>query len=123
MMPRATEPELHIGQSIGDGHCVALVRYAADMDHTSAWRRGTKVLGGNVPRNTVIATFGVDGRYENRADGASHAAIFLEETPRHSIRVIDQWVGKVASERVIRDKHGEGPAADDASRYFIVEVA
>jgi hypothetical protein len=122
-MPIASEPELHIGQSIGDGHCVALVRYAADMDHTSVWRRGVRVLDAAVPRWTVIATFDDEGRYVNATDGSSHAAIFLEETPRGSIRVIDQWVGKRVSERVIRDKGGKGPAVDDASQYYVVEVA
>jgi hypothetical protein len=82
-----------------------------------------RVLDAAVPRFTVIATFDDEGRYVNATDGSSHAAIFLEETPRGSIRVIDQWIGKRVSERVIRDKGGQGPAADDASRYFIVEVA
>jgi hypothetical protein len=92
------------------------------MGHTSTWRRGVRVLDAAVPRFTVIATFDEEGRYVNATDGSSHAAILLEETPRGSLRVIDQWVGKRVSERVIRDKGGKGPAVDDASQYWTVEV-
>jgi hypothetical protein len=81
------------------------------------------VLGGEHVAGTIVATFDADGLYANATDGSSHAAILLEETPRGSLRVIDQWVSRACAERVIRDKAGAGPAADDASRYFVVEVA
>jgi hypothetical protein len=119
----ADKPEQHLGVAHGSGHCVDLVRHAASLGHTSTWRRGELVLHGEVLPGTVIATFAADGRYANATDGSSHAAIFLDETPRGSLRVIDQWVGRVCTERVIRDKAGVGPAADDASRYYVVEVA
>lgn len=122
-MPVADKPELNIGTVIGDGHCVALVRYAADLGHTSSWRRGVRVLDAAVAPGTIIATFTDEGTYGNATDGSSHAAIFLAETARGSIRVIDQWKGRACSERVIRDKGGVGPAVDDASRYFCVETA
>jgi hypothetical protein len=100
-----------------------LVKHAAGAPPTPQWRRGVKVLGGAVSPGTVIATFDANERYANATDGSSHAAIFLETTPRGSIRVIDQWLDHPASERVIRDKAGAGRAADDASRYYVVEVA
>ena len=118
----AEKPEQHLGAVIGDGHCVALVRHAASAPHTSTWRRGVRVLDAAVPRGTIVATFTDEGRYANAEDGSSHACIFLEETPRGSLRVIDQWVGRVASERVILDRGGVGQAADVASRYFVVET-
>jgi hypothetical protein len=125
-MPHIAEsPEQHIGST--PGHCVGLVQAATEIGHTSAWRRGELVLHGNVPPGAVIATFDASGRYSNSVDGSSHACLFLEETPRGSLRVLDCWIEqgrkRPAAERVIRDKAGVGPAADDASRYFTVETA
>jgi hypothetical protein len=117
-------PEQYLGKHHGESeHCVALVKHAAGLGATPTWRRGERVLGGNVPSGTVIATFTTDGLYANATDGSSHAAVYLEETPRGSLRVLDQWLDHPASERVIRDKAGAGRAADDASRYYVVEVA
>ncbi|HEY2620815.1 MAG TPA: BPSL0067 family protein [Acetobacteraceae bacterium] len=113
--------EIALGDVIGDGHCVALVRHAADLGHTSTWRRGGAVLGAGLERGTCIATFSDEGRYENRTDGASHACVFLEESG-NAIRVLDQWKGKRVSERVIRAKNGAGTANDDADRYFVIET-
>jgi hypothetical protein len=118
----ADKPEQHVGAVVGTGHCVPFCQAVADVGHTSLWRRGERVLGGEPPHGTVIATFDADGLYANAEDGSSHAAVFLEETPRGSLRVIDQWVGRAAAERVIRDKQGVGPAADDASKYYMVET-
>jgi hypothetical protein len=119
----AVKPEQHVGAVVGTGHCVPYVQAVAKVGHTSSWRRGELVLHGEVLPGTVIATFGPDGRYANATDGSSHAAIYLDETPRGALRVIDQWVGWACAERVIRDKAGVGPAADDASRYYVVETA
>jgi hypothetical protein len=120
----ADNPEQHLGKHVGESqHCVSLVKHAAGLGATPTWRRGKRVLGGDVPSGTCIATFTADGRYANATDGSSHAAVLLEETPRGSLRVLDQWVGHPVAERVIRDNQGVGPAADDASRYYVVEVA
>jgi hypothetical protein len=102
---------------------VDLVRHAAKLGHTSLWRRGERVLGGEHVSGTVIATFTAAGLYANATDGSSHAAILLEQDEAGGLRVIDQWVGHPASARTIRDKSGSGPAADDASRYWTVETA
>jgi hypothetical protein len=117
----AEHPESYIGTApVGDGHCVALVRHAAGLDRTGTWRRGVPVHGNPVAPGTVIATFTDEGTYGNETDGDSHAALLLEQTARGALRVVDQWVGRAPSERVIADRGGTGPAADDASRYHVV---
>jgi hypothetical protein len=118
----ADKPEQHLGAVIGNGHCVELCRAASGAPHTSLWRRGELVLHGEVLPGTIVATFDAAGRYANATDGSSHAAIYLEETPRGALRVIDCWVGRAVAERVIRDKGGFGKAADDASQYYVVET-
>jgi hypothetical protein len=122
----AAHPEWHIGQTVGEGanrgQCVAFVRAAADVPHTSEWRRGDPVATTDIPRGTAIATFDANGRYGNHADGRSHAAIFQQQIST-GIRVFDQWVGHPVAHRVIRWKEGVGQAADDASRYHVIEVA
>lgn len=110
------------GQTHGTGHCVSLVCELAGLPQTSMWRRGDPVLGGNFAEGTVIATFDRSGRYANATDGSSHAAILIAEVPG-GLNVFDQWVGKVAGERIIRNKRGAGPSANDASRYYTVEIA
>jgi hypothetical protein len=116
----ADNPERHAGLVVGDGECVALVRQAAYIPHSMTWRCGEPVLGRPpLERGTCIATFDPDGTYGNHGDGRSHAAIFLEATAT-GIRVLDQWRGRTAQMRVIRDKRGEGLPADDASQYFVI---
>jgi hypothetical protein len=81
------------------------------------------VLGGEHPSGVVIATFGGDPpRYLNDVTGESHAAIFLEETPRGSLRVLDCWQGRAVGERVIRDRQGSGDACNDAGKFYVVET-
>jgi hypothetical protein len=118
----AKHPERYLGQAVGNGHCVAFVRAAADVPHTSLWVRGDAVAGVSVPAGTAIATFDHAGRYANRTDGSSHAAIFLV---RHGagINVWDQWLDHPVSQRTIRWKDGAGDAVDDASRYYVIEIA
>jgi hypothetical protein len=119
----ADNPEQHLGKYVGESqHCVSLVKHAAGLGATPTWRRGERVLGGNVPSGAAIATFSSDGRYENDVTGRSHACIFLSETAQGSLRVLDQWSWHPVAERVILDRRGVGPAADDASRYWTVET-
>ena len=76
----AKNPEQHHGKPVDTGHCVRFCQVAAPgLPHTSYWRRGRKVRGGNVEPGAVIATFGPDGRYTNRVDGSAHAAILIAE--------------------------------------------
>jgi hypothetical protein len=98
------------------------VRAAADVPHTSLWRRGALVKGNAVPSGTAIATFNGAGRYANARDGSSHAAILIEQSDA-GLSVIDQWVGHAAQRRVIRPKGGAGTANNDADRYYVIEIA
>ena len=117
----ATDPHNYAHRVIGNGHCVAFVREAADVPHTSEWRRGRKV-DENTPVGCAIATFSSDGRYENRTDGASHAAILIQCQPG-GLLVWDQWRGKPVTQRVIRFKSGQGTANNDGSRYYEIACA
>lgn len=89
------------GASRGEsGECVALVKAATNVGHTSMWRPGDSV-GANTPIGTPIATFGDDGRYKN-VRGQSHAALYLGEGSKPgSIKVLDQWRGHAAAVREI----------------------
>ena len=81
------------GTSVGNGHCVAYVRQVSGLPHTSLWRRGERVRAANPPEGTPIATFGGEPpRYENRTDGASHAAILIAVRV-DGLQVWDQWIG------------------------------
>ena len=111
-----------MGSCVGTGQCVALVQHTAGVPHTSKWRRGALVRGGDHPAGTAIATFSSTGRYANHVDGRSHAAIFLEETPE-GIRVCDQWHGQACHTRLIRYKAGKGLPVDDGDAYYVIEVA
>jgi len=119
----AANPARYAGQVVGTGHCVALIQTAAHAPHTRAWRRGSKVRGGNVPTGTAIATFGkTSGKYENKTDGSSHAAIFIEEQSG-GISVFDQWLKHPTAQRLIRFKGGVGTANNDADQFYVVESA
>lgn len=118
----AANPGRHAGQAVGTGHCVALVQAAARAPHTSQWRRGLKVRGNAVAPGTAIATFGRDGRYENRIDGASHAAILIAEEPG-GLRVWDQWKGHATQQRVLRFRGGQGTANNDGDQFHVIEPA
>lgn len=124
-MPHVVDnPEQHLGKHVGESqHCVALVKHAAGLGATPTWRRGERVRGSGVPKGTIIATFGGDPpRYENRTDGASHAAIFLYEVV-DGLWVIDQWVGQRATQRLIRFRSGQGDPMNDGDAFYAVETA
>lgn len=88
----AVTPRSYIGQSVGNGQCVAFTQKAANMPHTAAWQRGTLVKGNvNLVPGTAIATFDPSGKYGNHTDGRSHAAIYLGQDAT-GIQVLDQWV-------------------------------
>jgi hypothetical protein len=117
----ATEPHVHAGKSIETGHCVAYVQKAAGAPPTQYWRRGERVRDAeDVPTGTAIATFSQRGRYENRMDGSSHAAILVFREDQ-GLTCWDQWKGKLVSQRLIRYTGGVGPACDDGDQYYIIE--
>jgi hypothetical protein len=121
----AIRPEQYLGLSIGNGHCVAYVRKAANAPIAKTWKEGADVQGNtSIRRGTVIATF-QDGAYQNQTNGDSHAAIYLEQTP-HGIWVLDQWINskkgrQPVHKRLIRFKEGRGKPNDDGSAYSVVE--
>lgn len=101
------------GASRGEsGECVALVKEATNVGHTSTWRPGG-AIGPDTPIGTPIATFGDDGRYKN-IRGQSHAALYLGQgsTPG-SIKVLDQWRGHAAGVREIQP----GSRAESAQNF------
>jgi hypothetical protein len=120
----AARPEAYAGRSVGNGHCVAYVRAAAQAPHTSAWIEGAPVWehADTLPTGTAIATFDASGRYANNTDGTSHTAIFVEPA-EGGIVVWDQWVGHAVATRTIRAKGGEGLPCDDADAYAVIETA
>ena len=118
----APDPASYAGKGEGSGHCVAFVQAAAHAPHTSYWRRGVKVRGNQVATGTAIATFSRDGRYENRLDGASHAAILIAQVDG-GLHVWDQWKGHPVSQRTIRWKGGQGTANNDADQFYTIESA
>lgn len=117
---KAVDPLRYMGQVVDNGHCVRFVQEVARMPHTSEWRRGVKVRGNNVPQFTIIATFAADGRYENRTDGHSHAAVLLAEV-EDGLGVLDQWQGHPVAERIIRFRGGEGKKVNDGDAFYVVE--
>lgn len=118
----AENPGGYAGRVVGSGHCVAFVQESAKAPHTSAWRAGEKVRGAvGLPAGVAIATFGPGGRYENRMDGSSHAAILIAELA-DGLSVFDQWKGHPVAQRVIRFKNGAGDAVNDGSRFRVIET-
>lgn len=119
-------PGRYAGQVISTGHCVRFIQEAASAPHTSRWRRGAKVRNGAVPVGTAIATFSPGltsqggGRYENRTDGSSHAAILIAEL-NGGLRVWDQWRGHPVAERTIRWHGGQGKPVNDGDAYYVIE--
>lgn len=89
-----------VGQSVGNGQCVALVQATSDVGLTATWSPGQQVQGNtDIAVGTVIATFGSDGTYMNTS-GQSHAAIYLGQNAT-GIQVEDQWSGQPAQVRTI----------------------
>jgi hypothetical protein len=118
----AQDPQRHAGVRVDDGHCVAYVRAVAHLPHTSFWRRGDPVQGSSLAPGTCIATFSDAGRYENDTQGASHCAVLGAVHDDGSMTVWDQWQGQLVHQRIIRNRNGSGKAANDASRFYVIEL-
>ena len=119
----AADPLLHLGQVLDNGHCMRHVQIVAGVPHSSTLRRGQRVRDiEKPPPGLVIATFNAAGRYANDTNGLSHICLLLHRQPE-GLLVVDQWVGKPVGRRLIHWRDGTGKAADDASRYFVVETA
>jgi hypothetical protein len=116
----ADDPHACVGEVVGNGHCMRHVQITAGVPHSSQLRAGVLARGANLPPGTIIATFH-DGRYANQTDGTSHIAILLDQD-EEGLHVVDQWVGKPVSERVIRFKGGEGSPVNDGDCYHVVET-
>jgi hypothetical protein len=108
----------YVGQVVGNGHCVAFVKEVFGAPPTASWLEGQRVRGADLPAGTPIATF-QEGRYWNKTDGNSHAAIYLSQDAG-GIRVIDQWKGRPVGERTIRFRSGETTANNDGDAYSVI---
>jgi hypothetical protein len=118
----ADDPGAYLGRVVGNGQCVAYVREAARLGHTSTWRRGPHVRGSGAASGTAIATFDSRGGYANNTNGTSHAAILIEEGDT-GLTVYDQWSGQSVHRRVIRFQGGAIPRwVNDGDRYYIIET-
>ncbi len=117
----ALTPMQFLNQVVGDGECVAFVRKAANVPHTSTWTRGAAVKGNTaIQTGTAIATFDPTGRYGNHTDGRSHAAIYLGQDAG-SIQVLDQWTRPASQPVHQRAIHfGRTPAVNDGNQFFVI---
>lgn len=118
-----TTARSYLGKLVGNGQCVSFIQQVVNIPAASAWRRGTHVRGaaGMLP-GTVIATFDPNGRYGNRIDGTSHAAIYLRQDAA-GLHVLDQWTGRTMQpvhERLIRFKNGDGLPVNDGDAFDAV---
>lgn len=116
--------EIYLNKSVGSGQCVALVQEAAKAPLTISWKQGEEVAGKiGIQKGTVIATF-QNGRYGNRMDGQSHAALYLRQDVI-GIWVVDQWKNSHSHQpahiRQIKFKQGHGKPNDDGNAYYVVE--
>ena len=101
-----SQPERYVGQVVGDGHCVSLIKRCAQAPLTSFWRPGARVKDARPRPGTIIATF-ENGRYPNRT--GHHAAIYISQDAQ-GIWVWDQWIGTPVHKRLIRFSQGPGSA-------------
>jgi hypothetical protein len=87
----------------GSGQCAALVQTTVAIGFASLWREGIRVQGNGhlIKKGTAVATF-VDGYYPNNAHD-NHVAYYLDQDAS-GVTVMDQWVGKRVSSRVMKFK-------------------
>lgn len=119
-----TDLSSYIGQSVGTGQCVALVKAAnPSLGPTSGWAAGASVQGNTtLAPGTPIATFDGANRYANATDGSSHAAIYLGQDQRGML-VMDQWAGSNAAIRTIPWSNPGSVAANTGSAFRVVRPA
>jgi hypothetical protein len=118
----APNPEHYAGQKVHNGQCVRYVQECAGVPHTSHWRCGRKVRGGDVEKGTAIATFDPNGRYGNHTDGRSHAAILIEELDE-GLHVWDQWLRHPVARRIIRFRGGQSRKVNDGDQFHVIEAS
>lgn len=114
----APKPESYLGETVGDGECVAYVKESAGCPATSKWAEGIKVRGADIAVGTAIATF-QDGKYKN-VSGQSHAAIYIKQD-KTGLTVYDQWAGQPVHERPISFKGGNGKPSSDGDAFAVIE--
>lgn len=119
----AARPEAYAGQIVSSGQCVAFVETASGAPPTSSWTQGAKVKGAILAAGTAIATFGPEGKYTNRTDGSSHAAIYVSQNAA-GILVWDQWLGQPVHQRTIRFQGGAPGAkpVNDGDFFYVIEA-
>ncbi|MEM8712184.1 MAG: BPSL0067 family protein [Planctomycetota bacterium] len=118
MSYRCMNPGQFSGQVVANGSCVRFVQVAARVPHTSTWKEGKKVRGGNIPTGTAIATF-VAGRYPNRPSG-NHAAILISENA-DGLLVWDQWKGRPVGKRLIRFRGDDPDLSNNGDAFSVIE--
>lgn len=105
------------GKTVGDGHCVSLIKTCSEAPNTNHWKQGKKVLNQTkLAPGTVIATF-KNGRYPNKTGW--HAAIYISHDS-DGIWVWDQWKGKPVHKRLIRIRNNRAAAGNTAQKYSVV---
>jgi len=110
----------YIGQVIGDGQCVSLIKKCSPAPQTSLWLPGKKVLSlaqNTIKPGSIIATF-KNGKYPNKA--GYHAAIYIKHD-ENGIWVWDQWIGKPVHKRLIRTRYDKAAASNTAQAYYLVQ--
>ena len=108
---------VYIGQSIGDGECVDLIKLCSNAPLTRYWKPGKYVFGSDIPPGTAIATFR-RGKYPNRE--GYHAAIYSHQD-KNGIYAWDQWQGQAVHLRYIKAKQSHKNAGNNASKYRIIQ--
>lgn len=107
---------VYIGQSIGDGECVDLIKLCSNAPLTRYWKPGKHVFGSDVPPGTAIATFR-RGKYPNKE--GYHAAIYSHQD-KNGIYAWDQWQGQTVHLRYIKAKQSHKNDGNNASKYRVI---
>jgi hypothetical protein len=117
----AQDPQSFAGKVVGTGQCVAFVQAASGAPFTGLWTRSVKVRGAPVATGTAIATFDANGKYANKTDGSSHAAIYVGQDAV-GIQVWDQWLGQPVHPRTIRFQAGAPGVhpVNDGDAFYVI---